>query len=378
MVADVTAAVRGAGRLPSPPSGNTGVGITTGLRSRPADGLGVSLGWLSATFLGYFASPDDALAWASSFFGPIEYAEGRRWRGYDHTWMGEHGLHIGMRWVMGERLEVHLDIPATVLEALRPGRLVALLRSLHLHAHNVTRLDAALDDWCKVQTPAGLRELTTAPDDRNTLVRDDIVTRAKQTDFQSSTGKKGGDTWYLGARKGKGETLLRVYDKFKESEGETDCIRWEIQLRDVKARAALAQLVGYIDAQKKVTGMSGARVLEKVMGGWVASLLVSFVDFRDRNSDVNVSRAGRRFWWAALVLDANKAKFERVEPPLTVQRMHEHAYSNMLSMLAALADSAEVALGLRPGEWFEHVVRLGRERLSPRHKLALRAAGVLA
>lgn len=386
-----------------PPSGNTGVGITTGGtscslpasegRSRPPGGIGISIGWLSATWVGYYNTPDDFLAWASSFFtAGLEYMEGRRWRGYDHTWLGEHGLMVGMKWrgqaapslvpgvpmpVDRAVLEVHLDVPATCLEALRLGRLVALLRSVNLHAHNVTRLDVTLDDWCKVITPAALAALTTCPDDRNTLVRDDIVTRAKTVKFESSAGdKRSGDTWYLGSTKG--EQRLRVYDKFKESEGAVNAIRWELQLRDVWAKDALARLVGYID-QRKESGLSGVRALEAVAGSWAAVQLTYFVDFRDRNTDSNISRADRRFWWAALVMDATKSgKIERVDPPLTVARLHDHAYSNMLSLIATLADSAEAVLGMRPGEWFAEIVRLGRERRSPRHKLALRSAGVAA
>ena len=106
-----------------PPSGNTGVGITTGgtprslpasegpnraarRRVRPDSGLGAGVGWLSCTWKGYFASLDDFMTWAGSFFGGLEYCEGRRWRGYDHIFMGEHGLMVGVRWD-ADRLEVH-------------------------------------------------------------------------------------------------------------------------------------------------------------------------------------------------------------------------------------------------------------------------------
>lgn len=366
-----------------PPSGNTGVGITKAGLARPESGLSVGVGWLSCTFKGYFPFLRDeaggkrgALDWAESFFGDLLYCEGRRWRGYDHVFMGEHGVMVGIRYGDGSALEVHLDVPATVLESLRLGRLVALLRSVHLHAHNVTRLDCNLDDWMKVILPADLHALTCDPDNRGELRRDDIVTRAKKSRLLSGVGERGGDTWELGSSQG--EVKLRVYDKDAESGGELPVIRWELQMRGDWARSALAALVAHIDTQKNVQRISGARALESVMGGWVASWLTSFVDFRDRNSDSNVSRADRRFWWLALVLDAHKSKVLRLDAPVTVLELHEHAMNNMLGLIATLADSSEFAHGMRPGEWFEHVVRLGRERRSARHVLALRSAGVAA
>lgn len=360
-----------------PPSGNTGVWITRDrpVRTRPPGGVGVSVGWLSCTWVGYFATLDDFKTWCASFFGDTIYLEGRRWRGYEHVFMGEHGFMVGVRYRDGGVLELHADIPATVLEGLRLGRLVALLRSVHLHAHNVTRLDVTLDDWQKVITPEQLRDLTTNPRDRNELVRDDIVTRAKKTKFDSSTGDRGGDTWYLGGTSG--DTRLRVYDKHKESAGEVDSIRWELQIRNEPAREALARLIGHIEVRKS-SGLSGARALEAIAGGWAAAQLVGFVDFRDRNSDSNISRADRRFWWLALVLDAVKARPERVEPPLTVNRLHDYAVTALPSLLATLADSAPLVVGRSPFDYLRDLVIMGRERRSPRHQLALRSAGVTA
>ncbi len=373
VVADVTSLVRGAG---APPSGNTGVWITRDrpTRTRPPGGVGVSMGWLSCTWIGYFAVLDDFMTWAGSFFGELIYLEGRRWRGYEHVFMGEHGLMVGTRYGDGGVLEVHADIPATLLEGLRLGRLVALLRSVHLHAKNVTRLDVTLDDWQKVITPEELRLLTTDPNDKNKLVRDDIVTRAKQADYRSSTGTRGGDTWFLGAPSG--DSRLRVYDKFKESEGEVDSIRWELQLRNERAREALAHLIGYIDARRDA-GLSGVRALEAAAGSWASVQLVSFVDFRNRNSNSNVSRADRRFWWLGLVLDAAKARPERVEPPLTVDRLHDYAVSALPSLLATLADSAPLVVGRKPFDYLRDLLLMGRERRSPRHQLALRSAGIM-
>lgn len=413
MVADVTSLVKSSRRTPAvsplrddggrggvrrgagvePPSGNTGVGITRVRPARPESGLSAGVGWLSCTWKGYFASLDDFMTWAGSFFGDLLYCEGQRWRGYEHVFLGEHGVRVGARYVgaagapaegdEGRRvpvdkavLEVHLDVPATVLEGMRLGRLVALLRSVHLHAHNVTRLDCNLDDWMKVIMPADLHALTCDPADRSRLRRDDLVTRAKSARFLAGVGARGGDTWELGSSQG--EVKLRVYDKEAESEGELPVVRWELQMRGDWARSALASLIERLDVQKEKQKLSGARAFEFVLGGWVASWLTGYVDFKDRNSDSNISRADRRFWWLSLVLNARKASVERVDPPLTVERLHEYAMRSLASLVATLCDSSHVVAGVSAEDYLLALYAEGVRKRSPKHVLALRSAGVAA
>jgi hypothetical protein len=362
-----------------PPSGNTGVEIT-GLRPcrpRPAEGVGVSVGWLSCTWVGYFSTVAEFTAWAAAFVGELVMVP-RRWRGYEVVYAGEHGTLLGVRVREDDALELHLDAPAAVLEGLDHDALYALALTVALHARNISRLDVTLDDWCKVITPAGLDVLTSGGSDPYALNKDQMVTRAEQSDFRRSKGPTGGDTWYLGSTSG--EARLRVYDKARESQGEVDAIRWELQLRGKRAKDALVSLV--LEAHCSLGGGplpldGGGAALAEQMGTWAAQQLVRFVDFRDRSADSNVSRCPRLIWWAALVLDAEKARPVVVPPPLTVERMHEYAGKALPSWLATLADSAAAVSGLSPEEWTAEMLSLGRSRRSPRHALALRSVGVV-
>lgn len=264
-------------------------------------------------------------------------------------------------------LELHLDIPATVLEALTPEALYALLEVV-CQAQNITRADVTLDDWAKLQTPLGLELLTSGGPDPYALNKESLVTHAATSNYRRSKGPTGGDSWNLGATSGLAQ--LRVYDKARESAGQVDAIRWELQLRGERAKSALLHL--FFGSQSR----GGASGVSNFMGEWAASELVRFVDFRNRSDDSNISRCGRLGWWAALVLNAEKARSVTVPAPLTVERLHDYAERALPSLLATLADSARLVAGVSPEAWLLGMLVDGRRRRSPRHRLALNAAGV--
>lgn len=383
-VRDVASLVKGAAHVPGeqgetgaanapktggevrPPSGNTGVDSTERRRARPVAGVGVSVGWISCTWVGGFQTLDDFFAWSEAFIGEMAPA-GRRWRGYDVVYAGQHGVLLGLRVRDGGHLELHLDVPASVLEGMDHQALHAFLLQV-AQAQNVSRCDLTLDDWCKVITPHQLDVLTSGAQDVYALNKDQMVTRAKESTFLRSKGATGGDTWYLGGTKG--EARLRVYDKARESAGDVDAIRWELQLRGDRAKDAVVMLALECMARKQD--------FSEVLGWVVSSQLVRFVDFRDRSADQNSGRCPRLPWFAALVLNTERARPVIVPPPLTVERMHDYAQVALPSWLATLADSASVVAGVSPESWLLAMLRAGRRKRSERHRLALRSAGVVA
>jgi hypothetical protein len=280
------------------------------------------------------------------------------------VWQGEHGTLAGLRPRLDDPQqpwEVHLDVPAKVLEGMAHHVLHRLLWDVAAHARNVTRIDVTLDDWDKRRTPMDLEQLTSGAENPYLLNKRYTVTRAEQSNWQRSKGPKGGDSWYLGSAKG--AARLRVYDKARESGGEVDAVRWELQLRDTRAKEALVNLM---------LGGTGGMVQD--MGEWAASELVRFVDFRDREADTNVTRAPRLEWWADLVGAASRARPVVVPPPLIVEAMHEHAQRALPSWLSTLADSAPLVTGQTPEQWIASMLHDGRAKRSSRHQLALRSA----
>lgn len=318
----------------------------------------MSVGWLSCTWVGHHADLEGLLGWLAGL-GIDLLLSGRRWRGYDTVYAGEAGLLLGVR-MRPEGIEAHLDAPASVLEGMSHERLHALLWDVAAHARNVTRVDVTLDDWDKRRTPWDLELLTSGADDPYTLNKAQMVTRAEQSDFRRSKGPTGGDSWYLGSSKG--EARLRVYDKARESRGEVDCIRWELQLRGDSAKAAVVRLV-----------LGGKGGTAQNMGVWAGAELVRFVDFRDRAADSNVTRCPRLDWWAELVGGASRARPVVVPAPMTAERLHTHARFALPSWLATLADTAPKVTGQSPEQWMLDMLQRGRRNRSARHTLALRA-----
>jgi hypothetical protein len=325
----------------------------------------VSLGWLTCTWVGHFASLVDFLNWSEAFVGEL-FPVQRRWRGYEVVYEGAHGVLLGVRERDSGHLELHLDVPAAVLEGMDLEALQAFVLYVGWYAQNVTRCDLTLDDWAKVITPLELDVLTSGADDPYALNKAQCVTRVQQSTFLRSKGPKGGDTWYLGGSKG--DARLRVYDKARESLGEVDAIRWELQLRGDRAKDAVVMLAFESHARGDDLGA--------VMGEVIQQQLVRFVDFRNREQDSNISRCDRLYWFCALVEGAEKARPVVVKPPLTVERMHDYAESALPSWLATLADSAPLVVGASPELWILSMLDEGRRKRSARHSLALRSAGV--
>jgi hypothetical protein len=350
-------------------------------RARPASGLGVSVGWLSCTWVAYWEDEKTFFDWVAAFVGEF-VPSSHRWRLYDTVYNGLHGVKLGVKVRPDGRLEIHLDVPATVLESMEPDALYAFLHNVAFYAKNVSRIDVTLDDWKKLITPFQLEVLTSGDDDPYKLNKAFCVTRAEKSDYRRSKGPTGGDTWYLGTRKGKkgngSDVLLRVYDKARESEGEVDAIRWELQLRNDRAKDALVALV-------MESHLRGQSTLCKHMGEWAASQLLRFVDFRDRSKDANVSRCPRLPWWETLTGNAKKAVSVVVKPPLTIEAMHKYAYKALPNWIATLADSV-TALdpSIKPDDWLLALAANGRQQRANRKKdkrlsrydLILREAGL--
>lgn len=321
----------------------------------------MSVGWLSCTWVGHFDTPEEFVIWAVPFLGEFALRPGR-WRSYDVVMEAEGAVRAGVR-ERSDGLELHLDVPATVLESLPLPTLERFLSEVVRTARNIPRLDVALDDWEKRQRPEQLDALTADPADPAKLSKRWLKTRAQDSDFRRSRGgKRAGASWYLGAPMG--EARLRVYDKAAESQGRIDAIRWELQLRDQRAKDALCHLIW---GGPNLGSQFGQ------LGTWAAAELLRFVDFVDREADTNISRCPRLDWWAALVGGASAARPVYVPPEQTVERLHRYALRALPSLLATLADSSEHVLGVAPELYIRSMLDRGRARPSVAHLRALRS-----
>lgn len=94
-----------------------------------------------------------------------------------------------------------------------------------------TRLDLALDDHSKSVTPRQCFEAGKAGHFASFRLKPTFVENAQD----------GGTTTYFGGHQS--EKRLRIYDKFAESEGTIDAVRWELVTKDDTARAVLGHFI---------------------------------------------------------------------------------------------------------------------------------------
>lgn len=173
-------------------------------------------------------------------------------------------------------LRVHL--PGKAIAAAGQRELYDCVQVLwSLYGGDCTRLDVAADDYAKI----------TRLDDLKEAQRKRNYTGVRSHRWSGSGSLNDADslTYYFGSKSS--DSQLRVYDKAKESKGKTDCIRWELQVRRVKAKELANIWLG--------GGQRGFETMAKVVTGAICGA-VDFIDRSKRHKDL--TRCTRLRWWS--------------------------------------------------------------------------------
>ena len=190
------------------------------------------------------------------------------------------------------RLRIHLTgkaIAAAGQEELRDFACVVCA----IYKGRATRIDLACDDFDRL---TNFDDLAAAQRNRNYVgVRRHRVTRS------GGLSEDDGETYYFGAKSS--DVQLRAYDKFIESGGRINCIRWELQLRRAKAAEACLQW----------TNLAGG--CAQSVAGFISGCVAGAVDFIDRSAGhKDLSRCERLPWWERLRSYMGEARKILVEP----------------------------------------------------------------
>jgi len=169
---------------------------------------------------------------------------------------------------------------------------VDLLQVLATYWVKFTRIDVAFDDQEKVIRPREVWEeyavkgLTSGP---------------KATSFVEDP--MGGGTVYFGKRGREGcGAMLAIYDKFIESDGENDAVRWEARFSKEKAQTAWAYILGMDSLPEPgvVPEVPASEIVLRRLGELVGGV----VDFWEAEgtdmSDRHASRRERAPWWETI------------------------------------------------------------------------------
>jgi hypothetical protein len=230
-----------------------------------------------------------------------------------------------------ERLDVAISLPGEACEMLGTAGLLALARELDLR---ITRLDLAWDT-----------ELLTPHMVRNAHEAGYAVTHAKKSKWlEEKGGKSSGATFYLGNREANNARLLRVYDR----RGPT---RVELELHEQRADMMWKVLEGMDPDGWSEAGLH---------------YLVDFVDFRDRDADVNVGRCPRLDWWESFTAGASRLALPIPRKAPDLESQEKWMKDGVSSTLAVVADSRPDAT-----EYVLSLLQLGRLNRKPRQSAVL-------
>ena len=214
-----------------------------------------------------------------------------------------------------------VEIPGKALDGIGQTDLHLFLLSLCQFSPTCTRIDVFFDDYNRTITPSVLVETVDKidysgfrkcqvkqqfsgklVDGANELERDEI-------DF----GRRGPN--------GSGQ-YLRIYDKFLESEGEKNCVRFEVEFTKERSHKVFEKLsqVNSIDAFATLCG----------------SLVGGSVKFVHRNGDKNISRLDVYEFWQE-ILDLLGSVVIRIATKQTdIEGKYQYIYRQVSPTLALL------------------------------------------
>lgn len=172
--------------------------------------------------------------------------------------------------------KVTLDVPGQALDGIAQTDLHLFLLSLRQFSPSCTRIDVFFDDHHRLNTPSGIHDII-----KN---RDYSGFRKGQLKQRYDGGRMIHDEVDFGTRGDNGAgKYLRVYDKALESDGEKDCIRWEIEFSKERAHKVFDKL-------SQVTSVDAFATL-------CGSLVAGAINFVHRNGEKNISRLEVYGFW---------------------------------------------------------------------------------
>jgi hypothetical protein len=289
----------------------------------------------------------DAIQLGAEVFGQAEVLTlkpgesltiGRR---YDHHAVSANGLRAGWTDYLPDSGEVRclVQVPGKLLGSLTQPAIQKACRELYeKFGFTPTRIDIALDDHTKMISPEQVEQ---ALDQGN---------YSRFQKFRKVSDSDGGVCYYMGSRES--DKMLRFYDKGIESKGEIDAYRWELELKDFKAKQFWLKYI-YHD--------------EETLPEFLMECVIGAVEFIDRR-EKNVTRCKPLEWWAeflkALGSDGGiKFKAKRLFTPLENNlRWLERSVAPSLAVLAEIYGDSVVKV------FIARLIKLGKKRLTP-HKL---------
>ena len=218
-----------------------------------------------------------------------------------------------------------------------------------------TRADSALDDYTKVVKFNQLQQAIQA--NNYTGVKKCNIIENWQQDF---IGFMGGWTVYLGSKQS--DKMLRVYDKFSESNGLINSIRWEAVFKDDRANWVFNQFIDCVDIELVINNREEA---ERILALFLAGLVTGCVTFSDRESDERADRRQLLPWWEQFITAiAHGIRVPSSRPKPTA----DSRLKWLFRQVAASYQTIKQSLGEDFYKFEDEFLKYGLRKLKPVHK----------
>jgi DNA relaxase NicK len=183
-----------------------------------------------------------------------------------------------------------------------------------LDAH-CTRIDVQVSDYRRALSPSLLR---------TAIALGQFAGFKNHQYTESVKGKFHGWTFYLGSRSA--DKFVRIYDKYAQSSGVSDCIRYEVEYKSIAANDLFMRYVSCDSYAKKQQ--------------LLADCLAGSVQFLDRK-DKNLQRAETLDWWQDFIdrISSSPTKVSPIISPTTIPAKLDWVCRNVAKALAILHES---------------------------------------
>lgn len=271
-------------------------------------------------------------------------------RQFHHGIRSSRSAHLAWNDLEGQpnRCEVWLSIPSGVLVGCPHIHLILrFIRQLDKLRFRPTRLDLCLDDYTK---SLSFRLFEATYDANLHHGFDDLWEYRKK-----KKGIHAGRTLYLGSPSA--DKMLRLYEKFLESDGEIDSIRLEAQLKDEYCRDAWVYL---------------NRATEATFTQVCVNIVINCIDFYsgDRKDKK------RCVWWQEFhdLVNASKIKLSSGRAKNSIERsMNWVSEGGVARVLATIQEFYEHTTS-DFYEWLDAQLKLGASKMNSSHFAQIKAA----
>jgi len=266
-------------------------------------------------------------------------------------------------------IAVYFDSEKNLDKNLHKGRFVVQFQGEFFHQRTVlevmslfndlrevwfkaSRIDICFDDFKKIRKPYQVAKDAFKGSYAGFRSYQHLFTKKKNGDLTS-------DTVYFGKRGKLGSgKFLRVYDKYLESKGKIDSIRWEVEWTKEKAFMVFGDLWGSADSEQEfVTKLGG------IIAGSIA-----FMQMNSKNLDRNKNL----YWWDKILkILGKKVVYPAPTRSTSLRKIVDHVEKSFPVTLATLeqvfgSDSFE--------KYLKIILESGRERIDNNPAMSARLA----